>query len=348
MGSSNSHTYGGMFVQFEKPYYYPGDMVKGTVYLNMISGFETKGLEVSIEVLEHASFYEEVLQTTSASTGTHMNSNLDTGMSSGMHMQSSSGHQGGAFSMKVSSSHTESHNNKVTSHTESHMSTNTGLKMNTNMNTGMNMNTHQTNNQVSSTLRVLRTGNNCLFKNSTLMYTWNNNLISVGQYAYPFSFYIPQHLPGSFEYYDADCTSYVKYIVTARTLSWAGLNDIISSSLLLVRTPPTIFSYPTNLSDTKNITTWCFFSKGTATINASYPKNHFTPDESVQVICTLNNTRCQLNATAIVLQLFQQIHLKSSDLVAHNKYLSRCISESRQTGNFVSSLFNFRPLDKKS
>jgi hypothetical protein len=123
-------------------------------------------------------------------------------MSSGIYVLGSISHHGSGFSMKVAGNH-----------------------INTNMN--HNMNTYQIN---LSTIRVLRIDKNSLFKNSFLIYIWNNNLIGVGQYAYPFSFYIPHDLPVNFEHYDADCTAYVKYIVMAKTLSWDILNDIIFTS----------------------------------------------------------------------------------------------------------------------
>jgi hypothetical protein len=258
MGSRHSSNYGGMIVNFEKPYYYPGELIRGNIFLNMISNLETKGLELTIEVIEHASFFEN----------------------------------------------------------ETHTNTNSN-------------NNNENNN------RVLRTGNNILFKNTSIMYNWNNNLINIGQYAYPFQFPLPNNLPGSFEYYDGDCSAYIKYIVTAKALSFSGNNDIYNSNILIVRQSPQFFSYPNNLSDTKNISTWCFFKKGLSTLNVSYPKNFFSPDESVQVICNLNNSRCTLNANCFKLQLIQRIHLKTIEGTQRNKYLSRIIAETRVEGIYV-------------
>jgi hypothetical protein len=93
----------------------------------------------------------------------------------------------------------------------------------------------------------------------------------------------------------------------------ASLGDITYTSLLTVRTNPSSFLYLNSFSDTKNFKSWCFFSKGAATLNVSVSKNNFTLDEPIEVICTLDNTKCKLNANVIVLQLFSEIRLKDSD-----------------------------------
>jgi len=111
---------------------------------------------------------------------------------------------------------------------------------------------------------------------------------------------------------------------------------------LIVRQSPQNFEYPTKLSDTKNISTWCFFSKGTATLNVSYLKNHFSPDESMQVVCELNNTRCTIDASSISLQLFQAITLRAG---AETKYLNRKIAETRYSGNYPAGQESARTLD---
>jgi hypothetical protein len=161
----------------------------------------------------------------------------------------------------------------------------------------------------------------------------NNNVFGMGQYAYPFFFVLPPNLPGSFEFYDFETRCCVKYIVTAKALSWLeNIRDISHKNLLIVRQPLKFFQYPTNLSDTKNITTWCCFSQGTATINVSYPKNFFCQNEAVQVLCELNNTRCKLNASCIKLQLIQQITLRFQ---YGARYFSRIVAQCRDEAQYV-------------
>jgi len=172
----------------------------------------------------------------------------------------------------------------------------------------------------------------------------HNNFLGFGQYAYPFSFVLPHCMPGSFEYYDDDVSAFIEYKVKARAISWVSKShDLCNSNLLIVRQTPKEFQYPTNLSDTTHISTWCFFSNGASTLNISYPKNSFSPDESVQVVCNLNNTNCKLDAKCIKLQLFQQMTLKVRG--ALTKFLTRCISESRFDGTYTGGQDNTRTLE---
>jgi hypothetical protein len=288
MESSNSQSNGGMFIQFEKPFYYPGDLVKGTIYLNVISDFKTKGLEVTLEVLEHTQFINTVersIPITEPSTNNN--------------------HKLGRLRLNNSGSP----NDSLLSSTEEVQQT------------------------IVITEKFLRTGDNNLFKNTSLIYLWTDNLVNSGQYAFPFNFYIPSHLPGSFELNCDGCTAYIKYIVTA------SLGDITYTNLLTVRANPSSLPYSNSISDTKNFKSWCFFSKGTATLNVSVSKNNFTLDEPIEVMCTLDNTKCKLGTNVIVLQLFREIRLKDSDFDQHSKHIGKCIFESRHIGKFVKNIF---------
>lgn len=266
MGNTNTHVCGGVLIAFDRGFYYPGDVVNANIYLNMVTAFETTGIEITVETLEHTEFEEtESYEETRTETGPNGESRTVT---------------------------------------------------------------------ETRTRTVIRTGSRTLFKSQTIIASMRNNLLGTGQYCYPVTFSLPSHLPGSFEYYDSESMAYVKYVVTARALSFlSSYKDISNSTILIVRQPAVNFSYPTNLSDTKNLKTWCFFDQGSATLNISYPKNHFTHDESVQVIAELNNTRCRLNCTCLKLQLFQRIKLK--DNIGRSYYRNRLIAQNRVEGEYV-------------
>jgi hypothetical protein len=250
--------------------------------LNIISDFKTNGLEVTIEVLEHTKFINNVER-----------------------------------SIPIV--------NQSTNNKERILITNPH-------NDSLLSNTKEVQQTLVITEKFLRTGNNSLFKNTSLIYLWTDNLANSGQYAFPFNFHIPSDLPGSFELNGEGCTAYIKYTMTA------SLGDITYTSLLTVKTSPSSFPYSKGFSDTKSFKSWCFFSKGTATLNVSISKNNFILDEPVEVMCTLDNTKCKLNANVIVLQLFREICLKDSDLNKHSKNISNCIFESIHNGKFVKNI----------
>jgi hypothetical protein len=270
MGNQNVKQ-GGMVINFDRPFYYPGELVTGSIYLNIKEAFETRGLELEVKISESVKWFE-----------------------------------------------TEHKTEKVK---ELDPVTNQEREV---------FKTHA--------ITVEKGDYKILFQNSCVIGTMLNNVFGFGQYVYPFQFTLPQHLPGSFEYYDEEASASIKYQVKARALSWQGKNNELESrGILVVRQSPQNFQYPPNLSDTKALTTWCFFSKGSATLNVSYPKNEFVQDETVQVLCQLDNTRSQLNATCIKLQLFQRMTLRSElQMGGHGqKFLTRCLAENRFGGYYV-------------
>jgi hypothetical protein len=286
MGQTQS-SFGGIFLKFDKPYYYPGDLVTGNVYLNMLNSFDTKGIELNVEVIEHISFFHFAGET-----------------------------------------NVQKHYTPNTTYIRQEVQQNQRELVGQDNNNGQTI--------VNSTqTRILRQNTKTLYRTSNLLNTWNGNKINIGQYAFPIKFGVPSNLPGSFEYYDGESSAYVKYIVTVKAYSRSGTNDMTYSTILIVRQPPQVFSYPNNLSDTRNITEWCFFAKGSSTLNVSYPKNFYVPGETVQVMCNLNNTRCQLNAKCYKLQLVQRINLKVNDDRMRNMYINRIITETFVDGHFV-------------
>jgi hypothetical protein len=274
MGNHHQKRHGGMMINFDKPYYYPGDLVTGNIFLNVLEAFDTRGLELSLKIKESVQWVE-----------THHRTETRT-----------------VYDEVTKQERQQPH-------------------------------------QVEE--KIDRKDDKTLYKSSYMMATMQNNVFGYGQYAYPFQFVLPNHLPGSFEYYDHEVSSCIKYTVKAKSLSYQEkLNELEAKSILVVRQPAQYFQYPTNLSDTKAITTWCFFSQGSSTLNVSYPKNNFCQDETMQVICSLNNTHCKVNASCIKLQLFQRINLriKDKDGRPHIKYINRCIAEIRYQGNYVRKI----------
>lgn len=274
MGSNSSKvTEGGILIELEKPYYYPGEMIHGKIYLNFNQNFSSHGIELVLEVEEAGSFKEQKRRRH------NRNSNL-----------------------------LSNQNNK-------------------------HQNLNSQNNRHTSWYSKLRTGKRILFKSSQIIITFHNNMIYSGQYVYPFSFMLPPNLPGSFEYYDHDNMAYIKYLLQSKALSSHSNNHIQNEMLVIVRQPPQFFQYPTRLSDTKNISTWCCFGKGSSTLNISYEKNYYCPEEKVNVICELDNTRCSLNATCIKIALVQTIIIR--DKKKRLKNLTRVVAESRYDSIYV-------------
>jgi len=247
MGNHQKKNCGGV-VQFDQPFYYPGNYVTGTIFLNIIDAFNSRGVELNIKCVEGVSVMED-------------------------------------------------HRREIEE----------------------NGNRRFVNEQ-----RELKDKQK-LFQNKNFLPNFQNN-ISIGQYAYPFSFIIPAHLPGSFEYYTDRISAYIKYEVKVKILPFYEKEEVMKfSTILIVRQPPSSLNYPQNLTDTKRITTWCFFDKGNATLNVANQKNHFAKDEVIQLQCNLDNTRCTLDSTNIGLELVQKITLR---IKGNARYFNRMVAQT--------------------
>jgi hypothetical protein len=181
---------------------------------------------------------------------------------------------------------------------------------------------------------ALREGRKTILKNFGLINTTNLNK---GQYLFPFYFTIPVNLPGSFEYYDKDKTAYIIYVITARlVITNHPEDDLFYDNIFFVRQSPQYFEYPPRLSTSKNMYCLCF-DKGVSTFHLSFTKHFFSPDETLQIICELDNTKCSLMAKSIKLELFQKIILKDNQM--NTCSITRKMSEKNYQGNYVKILF---------
>jgi hypothetical protein len=248
MGNNNQKKNRNGIVQFDQPFYYPGNFVTGTIFLNILDRFNSRGVELDIKCIEGVSVMEN-------------------------------------------------HQRQVTQDGKTEYITEQRL------------------------LKDKQT----LFQNKNYLPNFQNN-ISIGQYAYPFSFVIPAHLPGSFEYYTDTTSAFIKYEVKVKILPFYEKEETVKfSTILVVRQLSSFFNYPQNLTDTRKITTWCFFDQGIATLNVSYQKNYFAKDEIVQMQCNLDNTRCKIDSTTIRLNLIQKISLK---IKGERRFFTRVIAQT--------------------
>lgn len=305
MGNIVGDKHGGIMISFDNSHAYSGDTVTGNIYVDMLRPFECTTLELTIEVQEYSRFYKDV-HVNKPVTTTHVSSYPHASPNTQLKLESNISNNGHGNSSSVS------------------------MKIGGNVNSQTHTSTVTTN--VTTIEKQLCQAFRTLFKNSFIVSQMQTNFMGLGQYSYPFSFVLPNHLPGSFEYYDIENSAYIKYVVSARLISSYGLlHDISTSSILIVRQQIDNFNYPKRLTDTQTIRSWCFFNKGVSTLNLSYPKNHYCPGEKVEVECEIQNTMCSVAATGITIELFQSITLKAHGDV---KYLSRTIS-STQNSIFV-------------
>lgn len=249
-----------MFVDFDKPYYYPGDNVMGHIYLNICSVFPAAGVEMVIKTKEYVKFKDTEIQTVK-----HERKNPQTNQ------------------MEIV--------------------------------------------DVQESVVVTREEKKTLFKNKTFIPVWQSQMISMGQFAFPFCFKVPENLPGSFEYYDNENAAVISYTVKSKIVNITNKKDKLKFfNIIIVRQSEKMLNLEKNLHLSKPLTVWGCCDKGSVTFDVSYPKNFFYPGEHVEVYMKLDNTQSMLNATSLNVTVEQIITLRKGH---HNKTLSRRIGARR-------------------
>lgn len=177
-----------------------------------------------------------------------------------------------------------------------------------------------------------------LYENTWVLKRFSDNVLVSGHYTYPFTFTLPEHLPGSFEYYDDNNSAFIKYILSAKLLVPNGIDmDIHTNTLIIVRQSADNFDYPPSKVVSKKLKTWCCKSQGKSALKVAFSKEHFHPDERLQVQCDLDNSQCKLNGNLIKLEFYQTINL--ADTNKNRKSLKRLIGEQTFKGKLVNFIF---------
>lgn len=176
-----------------------------------------------------------------------------------------------------------------------------------------------------------------LYQNTWVLTKFSDNMLTAGQYIYPFTFTLPSDLPGSFEYYDETSSSFLKYLIHCRIISSNGREtEMNSANLIIVRQSADNFEYPNKKLKTKQVKSWCCINQGLSTLNVSLLKDHYHPDQELKANISLDNTQCNLDGNNIKLEFWQNIELK--DRAGNKKNLKRKISEHNYQGKYVINI----------
>jgi len=144
----------------------------------------------------------------------------------------------------------------------------------------------------------------------------------------PFSFVLPQNLPGSFNLSYFNTHAEISYSVGAEftNIEQKGISNF--SRLKLYQEIQSL-GQAESVSKSAKLLTWCCLNKGTCSIRADYPQSSYTPAETAAVNVTLDNSESKIAVNSISMKLFKTIRL-----LAHpgSKVVSYCIVEASGQG----------------
>jgi hypothetical protein len=184
------------------------------------------------------------------------------------------------------------------------------------------------------TFTIVNESKKVLYNNTFVLMQFYNNIISPGQYQYPFVFEMPKDLPGSFEYYDEGTVAVTKYILEC-SLPTVHRSYILRNTIILfINQSIESLDIKKKEASTERIISFLMFPKGKSTLKVEIPSDYFYLGTTVKADCLLDNSLCSEKGTNIKLQFFQKIRLKTTD--GKEKEISRLICEMSNKKSYVN------------
>lgn len=175
---------------------------------------------------------------------------------------------------------------------------------------------------------VTRYGKHVIFRTEIMLLSGGD--LMRGQFTVPFSFLLPNGLPGSFALhgYDFDCgIDYkVKALVKVPGLLKANLRSV---GVFEVQQPSPPFTQSIMGTNSAKVTTCCCFSKGYAQLEFKCTRDSFCSGECVTLVASANNnSSSELKRVTVKLRRRIQLHTN----FGHSKFWDLTISEAIYPG----------------
>lgn len=141
------------------------------------------------------------------------------------------------------------------------------------------------------------------------VFKWNNEL-PPGDYSIPFTFVLPENIPGSFYYYSSPTSAVIQYKFYAQLTTPS--HKVSGKVPIHVHQDITVFNTNIVLDRSARMRSWCFYNKGTCTISAHSPQDTYNPSQTAIFFASVNNSRSQLAIQSLSCELFCNLRLQSS------------------------------------
>ena len=152
-------------------------------------------------------------------------------------------------------------------------------------------------------------GKHKIFDLSRPIFSWSDGL-QAGSYSLPFSFVLPNNIPGSFHYNVSDEADII--------YKFQGI--VVSSLYKKIKGKTPIFikqyiqNFNTNLQASRSVrmTSCCCIDKGICSLNVSYPQDTYSPSQVASFFVEVNNSDCKLNVLSITSRLMCNLSFKDN------------------------------------
>jgi len=166
-------------------------------------------------------------------------------------------------------------------------------------------------------------GHNAFYRHKFPIFVFNYENIAPGQYCFPFSMVMGNHLPGTFYEKDHKFSATIKYKIKVELSphhhNKQSVKDLKYTQELILREPiKNQMMYNVPIENSINATTWCCMSQGVSKIKCFFEKNNYCPGELANMISEIDNSQCDLPVRHVNIRLLMNIRLKANHGKEHN------------------------------
>ena len=182
--------------------------------------------------------------------------------------------------------------------------------------------------QESYTVQVPHNGNRQIFK--TVAIILPGGTMMQGQFVVPFSFKLPENIPGSFALSGTDFRCSVEYAAKV-VVRVPGLlkSDLRNQIPIVVIQPPPTFSSQIIASTVVDVTVMCCVNRGRAEMSFSTTKEAFFTGESAIVTSNVNNNS-KSDLKRLTIKLRRSLTITAND--GRSFHIEQTISEQQYPG----------------
>jgi len=177
---------------------------------------------------------------------------------------------------------------------------------------------------------VHRRAHRSILNKSFPVYSWGNGgIIPRGQYSFPFSFLVPQGLPGSMYLCRNRAQGSIAYSMEAYLQpSNSNIPKLGNSMPIIVREAVIQNIQTQQVKKQEKIKTCCCCDRGVVAFSTFFEKNAYAPTETARASAEIDNSQCKNKINDVVFSLEQSIVLRAG---AHSKVI-RSVIKSQSLG----------------
>ena len=142
------------------------------------------------------------------------------------------------------------------------------------------------------------------------IYQWNNPL-PIGGYSLPFTFTLPENMPGSLNSSGRGYKAKIEYKLFAKLMSRNNENLKAAIPIHIIETN---FPLQANVSVSRTavLTTWCCIGQGTSSINVVFPQDMYNASQVAIVNARIDNSLSNLDVVGVSCRLSYSLRLRSN------------------------------------